>query len=121
LTLLAGLSVPSDNVNMLKIVGMKNGRIFMCGKDGSLYELEYQGLVIEFLLYICSRRSLVPEEVQESQSLFQSTWILNAIILKVKLFTIHYLLLDLLKKIPSLISLLMKAEIYCTLYLTKSL
>jgi len=37
-----GLSVPSDNVNMLKIVGMKNGRIFMCGKDGSLYELEYQ-------------------------------------------------------------------------------
>jgi hypothetical protein len=28
---------------MLKIVSMDNGRIFMCGKDGNLYELVYQG------------------------------------------------------------------------------
>ncbi|EFC50324.1 nucleoporin 155 [Naegleria gruberi] len=34
--------IPSDNVNMLKIVGTKNGRIFMCGKDGCLYELTYE-------------------------------------------------------------------------------
>lgn len=34
--------VPTDNVNMLKIVGTNNGRIFMCGKDGNVYELAYQ-------------------------------------------------------------------------------
>jgi len=34
--------IPSDNVNMLKIVGTQNGRIFMCGKDGCLYELTYE-------------------------------------------------------------------------------
>ncbi len=39
---LAHISLPSDNVNMLKIIGMKNGRIFMAGSDGSLYELYYQ-------------------------------------------------------------------------------
>nr|CAG4708404.1 unnamed protein product [Naegleria fowleri] len=34
--------IPSDNVNMIKIVGTQNGRIFMCGKDGCLYELTYE-------------------------------------------------------------------------------
>lgn len=36
------LSVPSDEVNMLSIVGTPSGRIFMCGNDGNLYELDYQ-------------------------------------------------------------------------------
>lgn len=35
-------SVSSDSVNMLKIAGTKNGRIFMCGQDGCLYELTYE-------------------------------------------------------------------------------
>ncbi|KAL9646182.1 hypothetical protein ABK040_008055 [Willaertia magna] len=34
-------AVSTDNVNILKIIGTKNGRIFMCGKDGCLYELTY--------------------------------------------------------------------------------
>ena len=36
------LSVPSDEVNMLQVVGTPAGRIFMCGNDGNLYELDYQ-------------------------------------------------------------------------------
>jgi nuclear pore complex protein Nup155 len=36
------MSIPSDSVNMLKIVGTPQGRIFMCGRDGNLYELQYQ-------------------------------------------------------------------------------
>ena len=35
-------SVPTDNVNMLKVVGSYKGRIFMTGRDGSLNELLYQ-------------------------------------------------------------------------------
>jgi len=35
------LALPTDNVNMLKIVGSDDGRIFMGGKDGCLYEIEY--------------------------------------------------------------------------------
>ena len=36
------MSIPSDNVNMLKIVGHPNGRIFMLGEDANVYELRYQ-------------------------------------------------------------------------------
>jgi nuclear pore complex protein Nup155 len=36
------LSVPSDYVSMLSMVGTEQGRIFMCGKDGNIYELAYQ-------------------------------------------------------------------------------
>ncbi|KAL1918592.1 uncharacterized protein VTP21DRAFT_2614 [Calcarisporiella thermophila] len=36
------MSVPSDNVIMNNIVGTDNGRIFMCGGDGHLYELTYE-------------------------------------------------------------------------------
>jgi nuclear pore complex protein Nup155 len=36
------LSVPSDDVNLLQVVGTPAGRIFMCGNDGNLYELDYQ-------------------------------------------------------------------------------
>jgi nuclear pore complex protein Nup155 len=36
------LSIPSDHVNMLNIIGTSNGRIFMSGKDGNLYEFVYQ-------------------------------------------------------------------------------
>ena len=40
-------SIPSDNTYMLSVVGTENGRIFMAGKDGCLYELTYQvGVVI---------------------------------------------------------------------------
>jgi len=35
-------ALPSDNVNMLKIVGSSNGRIFMAGGDGDLYEFDYK-------------------------------------------------------------------------------
>ena len=38
----ARITLSADNVNMVKIVGTKRGRIFMGGSDGSLYELEYQ-------------------------------------------------------------------------------
>ena len=36
------LAIPSDNVNFLSVIGTPNGRIFMAGKDGHLYELIYQ-------------------------------------------------------------------------------
>ena len=35
-------SIPSDNVHILSIRNADNGRIFMAGKDGCLYELHYQ-------------------------------------------------------------------------------
>ena len=35
-------SIPTDNVHFLSITGSANGRIFMAGKDGCLYELSYQ-------------------------------------------------------------------------------
>ncbi len=35
-------SIPSDNTHIVTITGADNGRIFMAGKDGSLYELRYQ-------------------------------------------------------------------------------
>lgn len=34
--------VPSDGVHMIAICGTSNGRIFMCGRDGCVYELVYQ-------------------------------------------------------------------------------
>ncbi len=35
-------SIPTDNVHVLSVTGSESGRIFMAGKDGSLYELCYQ-------------------------------------------------------------------------------
>ena len=35
----AQMSISSDGVNMLKIVGTQNGRIFAAGKDGNVYEV----------------------------------------------------------------------------------
>ncbi|KAK2179646.1 hypothetical protein NP493_478g02009 [Ridgeia piscesae] len=35
-------TVPTDNTHVLNITGTENGRIFMTGKDGCLYELAYQ-------------------------------------------------------------------------------
>lgn len=36
------LSAPTDAVHMLRMQGTPSGRLFMCGKDGCLYELQYQ-------------------------------------------------------------------------------
>jgi len=36
------LSIPSDNTQMLKVKGTRTGRVFMCGRDGNLFELHYQ-------------------------------------------------------------------------------
>lgn len=36
------LAVASDHVGILNMVGTKTGRIFMCGNDGHIYELDYQ-------------------------------------------------------------------------------
>lgn len=35
------LTIPADNITMMQIVGMGNGRIFMVGNNGQIYELEY--------------------------------------------------------------------------------
>ena len=35
-------TIPTDDVPMIKIVSAQNGRIFMGGKDGNLYELVYE-------------------------------------------------------------------------------
>ncbi|ELU06399.1 hypothetical protein CAPTEDRAFT_198384 [Capitella teleta] len=35
-------SIPTDNTHIVSIQGAENGRIFMAGKDGCLYELAYQ-------------------------------------------------------------------------------
>lgn len=42
-------SIPSDNVYMTCITGTFNGRIFMGGKDGCLYEIAYQVLFLKCL------------------------------------------------------------------------
>jgi nuclear pore complex protein Nup155 len=34
--------VPTDNIPIAKVIGTATGRIFMCGLDGCLYELDYQ-------------------------------------------------------------------------------
>ena len=34
--------LPSDNVSMTAVLGTCTGRIFLAGKDGSLYEVVYQ-------------------------------------------------------------------------------
>jgi len=39
------MSIPSDNVSMTSIIGTSNGRIFMCGNNGDLYELQYQVII----------------------------------------------------------------------------
>jgi len=36
------LAVSTDNVTMLQIAGTDTGRVFMCGRDGHMYELAYQ-------------------------------------------------------------------------------
>lgn len=41
LTTSAHYNVSTDNVNMHKVLGTKNGRIFLCGSDGCLYEVDY--------------------------------------------------------------------------------
>lgn len=35
-------SISCDNKKFLKIVGIKDGRIFLCGDDGNVYEFEYE-------------------------------------------------------------------------------
>lgn len=35
------ISIPSDEVNMMQVVGTPEGRILLCGVDGNIYELEY--------------------------------------------------------------------------------
>ena len=35
-------TLPTDNIHMLSVTGSANGRIFMAGMDGCLYELHYQ-------------------------------------------------------------------------------
>eukprot|EP00698_Gefionella_okellyi_P004934 TRINITY_DN14557_c0_g1_i1.p1 TRINITY_DN14557_c0_g1~~TRINITY_DN14557_c0_g1_i1.p1 ORF type:complete len:1315 (+),score=335.24 TRINITY_DN14557_c0_g1_i1:93-4037(+) len=60
------MTLPTDNINMLKIAGTDNGRVFMCGRDGNLYELLYQpedGWI---------RRKC--RKVNRSQSLLGSMW-----------------------------------------------
>lgn len=37
-----GLTFPSDEVNMVSVCGTKDGRIFLAGSDGNIYELVYQ-------------------------------------------------------------------------------
>ena len=39
---LTNMSVPTDNIAMRSIVGTAEGRIFMNGNDGRLWEIEYQ-------------------------------------------------------------------------------
>ena len=41
--------IPSDNTNMVKIVGTASGRIFMLGEDANVYELKYQRQVRSLL------------------------------------------------------------------------
>jgi len=36
------MTISSDNVTMTAVVGTEKGRIFMCGNNGHLYELQYQ-------------------------------------------------------------------------------
>jgi len=43
------LVVSSDDVAILQIASSANGRIFMCGSDGNIYELDYQVLELFFV------------------------------------------------------------------------
>lgn len=45
-------SIPTDGVYITNIVGADNGRIFMAGKDGCLYELIYQVCIMLFIVFL---------------------------------------------------------------------
>ena len=44
-------ALATDNVHMTSVVGTNDGRIFMAGKDGCLYEMHYQVLFTKTLEY----------------------------------------------------------------------
>ena len=47
------LAVSSDDIAILSMKGSDDGRLFMCGSDGNLYELEYEVIVFYiFLLFL---------------------------------------------------------------------
>ena len=49
-------SIPTDSTFITAIAGTANGRIFMAGKDGALYELIYQ-VTFLFIFFGVSRRN----------------------------------------------------------------
>jgi len=46
-------SVPTDGVHVINIAATQQGRIFLAGKDGCLYELAYQVCVRWMVLWQC--------------------------------------------------------------------
>lgn len=46
-------SIPTDNTFITAITGTDQGRIFMAGKDGALYELIYQVNCLQMFLISC--------------------------------------------------------------------
>lgn len=44
-------SIPTDNTFIMNIIGTDNGRIFMAGKDGCLYEIVYQVNIFSLTTY----------------------------------------------------------------------
>ncbi|KAJ3105701.1 hypothetical protein HDU97_007678 [Phlyctochytrium planicorne] len=51
------MSISSDNVSMFSIIGSKDGRIFMCGSNGRLYELQYQALLFSAGAFVIPGKS----------------------------------------------------------------
>ena len=45
-------SIPTDSTFITTIAGTANGRIFMAGKDGALYELIYQVTFLFSLVFL---------------------------------------------------------------------
>lgn len=43
-------TLQTDNVYMSGITGTMNGRIFLCGRDGCVYEMDYQVMTQHFMI-----------------------------------------------------------------------
>ena len=43
-------TLQTDNVYMSGITGTVNGRIFLCGRDGCVYEMDYQVMTRHFMI-----------------------------------------------------------------------
>jgi nuclear pore complex protein Nup155 len=64
------LTVSSDDVVIIQIISSLDGRIFMCGSDGNIYEFEYQVTIIYSLFSSIFNRAKINGSVRGAESVY---------------------------------------------------